>query len=193
MFLNDHLRHLFNFLKICLNFLHFFCVNAETTSVFVEGKFPLSIVLNPVRAWPTSCHQLCTCFTGVISVHSVIGLPPLPISEQRKKMPCGTNLYLMKAKANFGKFKFPSSIGSALQNPDPWLGLRFSPEWPHMQKQVLLIYFINLQMMAGKHNHPCHLFHCFYVLKSKACLFEWIKQYTGVSAEMIKLNTADIL
>lgn len=138
---------------------------------FVEGKFVLSIVLNSVRAWLTPCHRLCTCFSSVISVHSVIGLPLLPISEQKKNKTL-VDFVPDESKSHFGKFKFSSAIGSVLQKPDPWLGLRFSPERSHMQKLwVLLICFINLHIIAGKHYYPCHLFHCFYVLKSKACLF----------------------
>lgn len=167
--MNYHLRHLFSFFfLIYLTFFHFFWVKAETNSVFVEVRFLSSLALNPVRAWLTSCHQLCTCFSSVISVHSVIGLP---ISEQKKKT-LWNKFVPDESKSHFGKFKFPSAIGSMLQKPDPWLGLRFSPERPYRQKLwVLLICFINLHMIAGKHYHPSHLFHCFYLLKSKACLF----------------------
>lgn len=167
--MNYHLRHLIylNFFKFIWLFIHFFCVNAETSSVFVEGKFLLSVVLNCVRAWQTPCHRLCICFTSVISVHSVIGL-----CQFLNRSLLWNNFVPDENKSHFGKFKFSSAIGSVLQKPDPWLGLRFCPEQPHMWKLwVLLICFINLHIIAEKHYHPCHFFHCFYVLKSKACLF----------------------
>lgn len=147
--------------------------------------------LNPVRAWLTSCHQLCTCFTSVISVHSVIGLP---ISEQKKNQ-LWNKFVPDESKSHFGKFKFPSATGSILQKPDPWLGLRFSPEQPHMQKLwVLLICFINLHMIAESIIIPVTCFTVFMSKKAKpAYLLEWMKQCTGVFAEVIKLNTADIL